>query len=322
MHKLKKTAKVNKKAKIYNLPDNLVEFYVSEETPGYGVQRPFVSYHVDPVHNVRLLQGNCIEILNQARENSVDMIFADPPYFLSNGGITCHAGKMVSVNKGKWDKSRGIEENHKFNLEWLKACQRVLKPNGTIWVSGTTHIIYSVGFAMQELGYKILNDIVWYKRNAPPNLSCRYFTHSTEIVLWAAKNQKSKHFFNYHLMREFSKGKQMRNLWQFTEAEEAQTVDNVWTISAPPANEKRFGKHPTQKPVELLRRIILASTQEGDLVLDPFCGSSTTGVAAVLLNRRYVGIDLEEEYLELSKKRLKEAIKNPSLFSMKSCIAG
>ncbi|MDE1890860.1 MAG: site-specific DNA-methyltransferase [Planctomycetota bacterium] len=188
------------------------------------------------------------------------MIFADPPYFLSNGGITCHAGRMVSVNKGKWDKSRGVKENHTFTLEWLKACQRVLKPNGTIWVSGTTHIIYSVGYAMQELGYKILNDIIWYKRNAPPNLSCRYFTHSTEIVLWAAKNEKSKHYFDYQLMKKMNHGKQMRN---------------VWEISAPPAEEKKFGKHLTQKPVELLTRIMLASTKENELVLDPFCSSST-----------------------------------------------
>ncbi len=301
----------------YDIHENHLEFYLSEETASYGKTKPFNVFYDNPEHNVRLLKGDCIKILNQARENSVDMIFADPPYFLSNGGITCHAGKMVSVNKGKWDKSRGAEENHKFNLEWLKACQRVLKPNGTIWVSGTTHIIYSIGFAMQELGFKILNDIVWYKRNAPPNLSCRYFTHSTEIVLWAAKNQKSKHYFNYPLMKTFNEGKQMRNLWQFTEKEEAQTVDNVWTISAPLAEEKRFGKHPTQKPIELLKRIILASTKEGDLVLDPFCGSSTTGIAAVLLNRKYVGMDLEEEYLELSKKRIEEAIKRPSLLNLR-----
>lgn len=222
-----------------------------------------------------------------------------PPYFLSNGGITCHAGKMVSVNKGKWDKSKGVEEDHKFNLEWLKACQRVLKPNGTIWVSGTTHIIYSIGFAMQELGFKILNDIVWYKRNAPPNLSCRYFTHSTEIVLWAAKNKKSKHYFNYPLMKSINKGKQMRN---------------VWEMPAPRREEKKFGKHPTQKPLELLDRIILSSSKEGDLVLDPFCGSSTTGVAAVSLQRKYVGIDTEDDYLELSRKRLEEVISKPKIF--------
>ncbi|MEK7846257.1 MAG: site-specific DNA-methyltransferase, partial [Nitrospinota bacterium] len=194
--------------KTYATPEHSVEFYISEETASYGNngKKPFTIYHDNPEHSVRLLNGDCIAILNQARENSVDMIFADPPYFLSNGGITCHAGKMVSVNKGKWDKSKGTIENHKFTLEWLKACQRVLKPNGTIWVSGTTHIIYSVGFAMQELGYKILNDIIWYKRNAPPNLSCRYFTHSTEIVLWAAKNEKSKHYFDYQLMKKINQG--------------------------------------------------------------------------------------------------------------------
>ncbi len=279
----------------YNLSESPIEFYISEETAVYNKQKLFTTFYDNPERSIKLLKGDCIEILNQARENSVDMIFADPPYFLSNGGITCHAGRMVSVNKGKWDKSRGVEENHKFTLEWLKACQRVLKPNGTIWVSGTTHIIYSVGFAMQELGYKILNDIVWYKRNAPPNLSCRYFTHSTEIVLWAAKNEKSKHYFNYQLMKEINKGKQMRN---------------VWEISAPSSAEKRFGKHPTQKPVELLKRIILAATKESDLVLDPFCGSSTTGVAAVLLDRKYVGFDLEDEYLQLSVKRLEELIEN------------
>ncbi|MBI5047502.1 MAG: site-specific DNA-methyltransferase [Deltaproteobacteria bacterium] len=278
---------------MYKLPENPLEFYISEEAAAYGRKPPFTIHYDNPEQSVKLLKGDCIEILNQARENSVDMIFADPPYFLSNGGITCHAGKMVSVNKGKWDKSKGVEKNHKFTLEWLKACQRVLKPNGTIWVSGTTHIIYSIGFAMQELGYKILNDIIWYKRNAPPNLSCRYFTHSTEIVLWAAKNQKSKHYFDYQLMRKMNQGKQMRN---------------VWEISAPLSEEKRFGKHPTQKPTELLSRIILASTKEGDLVLDPFCGSSTTGVVAILRNRKYVGIDLEEEYLKLSVKRIEEAI--------------
>ena len=284
-----------KRTKTYRLLENPLQLYTAADAPAYGRKPPFTIYYDNPEHSAKLLKGDCMEILNQARENSVDMIFADPPYFLSNGGITCHAGKMVSVNKGKWDKSRGVEENHKFTLDWLKACQRVLKPNGTIWVSGTTHIIYSVGFAMQELGYKTLNDIVWYKRNAPPNLSCRYFTHSTEIVLWAAKNQKSKHYFNYPLMKKINQGKQMRN---------------VWEISAPQAAEKRFGKHPTQKPVGLLTRLMLASTKEGDLVLDPFCGSSTTGVTTVLLNRHYVGIDLEDEYLQLSKKRLEEAIEN------------
>ena len=293
-----KPAVKQKKAVRHSFPEPPLEFYIAEEISGYGNKKPFTVYYDNPERSIKLLKGDCIEVLNQARGNSVDMIFADPPYFLSNGGITCHAGKMVSVNKGKWDKSKGVIENHKFTLEWLKACQRVLKPNGTILVSGTTHIIYSVCFAMQELGYKILNDIIWYKRNAPPNLSCRYFTHSTEIVLWAAKNEKSKHCFDYQLMKKMNRGKQMRN---------------VWEISAPPVEEKSFGKHPTQKPIELLTRIILASTKEGDLVLDPFCGSSTTGVASILLNRKYVGIDLEDEYLQLSVNRLKESIEKKGM---------
>ncbi len=165
MEKNKKTQPLNYKTNILNP----LEFYISEKRAYYGdiSEKPFKIYLQNDEHSIRLIKGDCIAILNQARENSVDMIFADPPYFLSNGGITCHAGKMVSVNKGKWDKSNGVEENYKFTMEWLKACQRVLKPDGTIWVSGTTHIIYSVGFAMQKLEYKILNDIIWYKRNAP-----------------------------------------------------------------------------------------------------------------------------------------------------------
>lgn len=287
-----KSKSPKRRSKTYNSENTVLNFYISEGTASYGTKNPFIVYYDSPEHSVRLLKGDCIEILKKARENSVDMIYADPPYFLSNGGITCQAGRMVSVDKGGWDKSRGVKGNHSFTLDWLKACRRVLKPNGTIWVSGTTHIIYSVGFAMQELGYKTLNEIIWYKRNAPPNLSCRYFTHSTETVLWASKNEKSKHYFDYQLMKKLNKGKQMRN---------------VWEMSSPSHQEKKFGKHPTQKPVELLKRILLASTKEGDLVLDPFCGSSTTGVAAVLLNRKYVGMELDEGYLGLSVKRLKEA---------------
>lgn len=312
--KTKAAKSVKKRTVKYTENNEALSFYVAEEPAQY---KPYSVYFDDPEHSVRLLKGDCIATLNQAREGSVDMIFADPPYFLSNGGITCHAGKMVSVNKGKWDKSKGIKESHKFNLEWLEACQRVLKPNGSIWVSGTTHIIYSIGFAMQELGFKVLNDIIWYKRNAPPNLSCRYFTHSTETVLWAAKNKKSKHHFDYPLMKQVNNGKQMRNLWDFSEKEN-ETSLKVWEVSSPPKAEKVFGKHPTQKPLELLKRIILSSTKEGDLVLDPFCGSSTTGVAALLLNRKYVGIEMEKEYLDVSKKRLKSAItKNRTLFTKK-----
>lgn len=195
---------------------------------------------------------------------------------------------MVKVDKGEWDKSRGPELNHEFNLEWLKRCQKVLKPNGTIWVSGTHHVIFSIGYAMQQLGYKILNDIAWEKPNPPPNLSCRYFTHSTETILWAAKNEKSKHVFNYDLMRQTNGGKQMKT---------------VWTMTAPSGDEKTFGKHPTQKPVSLIERCLLAATKEGDLVLDPFLGGGTTAVAALRTNRGFIGSELDIKHLTLSITR-------------------
>ena len=255
-------------------------------------------YYENKERSIKLFHGDCLQLLSQFPRNSIDMIFADPPYFLSNGGITCHAGRMVSVNKGKWDVSQGIEENHKFNLAWLSECQQVLTKDGVIWVSGTAHVIFSIGFAMQQLGFKILNDIIWFKPNASPNLSCRYFTHSTETVIWAAKNQKSKHTFNYELMKQFSNGKQMRN---------------VWEISPPQPKEKTHGKHPTQKPLKLLERILLASTNEGDIVLDPFNGSGTTAIAAVRLNRKYLGIEISEEYLDLTIKRLEDELTTPRL---------
>src|SRR6266404_855427 len=243
----------------------------------------------DPKHHLRLYQGDCLELLAQIPESTVDLVFADPPYFLSNGGITCHAGKMVSVHKCDWDKSRGTDANHEFNRSWLAAAQRVLKPNGSIWVSGTSHVIHSVGFAMQQLGFKLLNDISWVKPNPPPNLSCRYFTHATETIIWAAKDKKSRHTFHYKLMKETNRGKQMKS---------------VWEIRPPKPWEKRFGKHPTQKPVALLERILLASTNEGDLVLDPFAGSGTTLLAAFRLRRHALGCELSLDYVSLSIRRL------------------
>ncbi len=263
----------------------------------------------DEEKGILLYQADCLELMDilieKYPEGIFDMIFADPPYFLSNGGITCHAGKMIKVDKGEWDKSKGVDENHEFNLAWLSRCQKLLKPNATIWVSGTHHVIYSVGFAMQQLGMKILNDIAWEKPNPPPNLSCRYFTHSTETLIWAAKNKNSRHYFNYDEMRKLNSGKQMKT---------------VWTIPAPNGEEKEFGKHPTQKPLKLLERIVLASTKVDDLIFDPFAGSSTTGIAALKLNRFFVGCELEDEYISLSIKRLRAYIEdkknNPNLFEV------
>jgi site-specific DNA-methyltransferase (adenine-specific) len=271
---------------------------------------------------IRIYHGNALELLDAIAakypDGRFDAIFADPPYFLSNGGITCHAGRMVKVDKGDWDKSRGPELNHEFNTEWLRRCQRVLKPDGTIWVTGTLHVIFSVGYAMQQLGFRILNDIAWEKPNPPPNLGCRCFTHSTETVLWAAKNDKSKHTFNYAAMKAVT-GKQMKTVWRREEFEPQMDTDgtqkgirenpcesaaeNVWTLPAPGRDEKEFGKHPTQKPVALVERCLLASTNPGDLVLDPFLGSGTTAVACIRLNRRCVGIEMDLRYLDIAAKR-------------------
>lgn len=238
----------------------------------------------------KIYLGDSFELLKKCKKESVDMIFADPPYFLSNDGITCKGGKMVSVNKGNWDKVDSLNEKHKFNRRWIKACKRVLKPNGSIWISGTLHNIYSIGMALEQEGFKIINNITWQKTNPPPNLACRCFTHSTETILWAQKDdKKSKHLFNYQLMKELNGGKQMKD---------------VWTGSLTKKSEKKEGNHPTQKPLYLLERIILASTNEGDIVLDPFCGSSTTGVACQQLGRNYIGIDSNSDFIELSRRRL------------------
>lgn len=241
-------------------------------------------------NNSALYLADTFEMLEDMRSESIDMIFADPPYFLSNDGISCSAGKAVSVNKGDWDKIGSLEEKHEFNRKWIGLCKQVLKPDGTIWISGTLHNIYSVGMALEQEGFKIINNITWQKTNPPPNLACRCFTHSTETVLWAQKNdKKAHHYFNYDLMKKINGGKQMKD---------------VWTGALTKSVEKRYGKHPTQKPLYLLERIILASTHENDVVLDPFCGSSTTGVACKMLGRNYIGIDNNLEYINLSVERL------------------
>lgn len=228
-------------------------------------------------------------------EKSIDVIFADPPYFLSNGGVSCHSGTQVSVDKGDWDKGMSPEEKLAWNRKWLKLARSVLKDNGTIWISGTFHNIYSIGVALELEGYSIINNITWQKPNPAPNLACRCFTNSTETILWARKQltpkKKGNHFFNYQLMKEINGGKQMKD---------------VWLLPLPSKAEKKFGKHPTQKPLSVLERILLASTNEGDVVLDPFCGSGTTGVSCMALKRKFIGIDNTEEYIELAEKRIKK----------------
>lgn len=239
-------------------------------------------------------KADALELLKEVPDESVDCVWTDPPYFLSNDGFTCVAGKMVPVNKGAWDKSRGVAQDHEFHRGWLSECYRILKPAGTVWVSGTHHVYLSVGFAMMSLGYRILNDVTWEKPNPPPNLGTRTLTHSTETLLWATKapkGSKHKYTFNYETMREENGGKQMKTVWSF---------------QAPRDDEKAHGKHPTQKPVALVARCLRASTNEGDLVLDPFMGSGTTGVAALALRRRFIGIEQDETFAELAVRRLKE----------------
>lgn len=241
-----------------------------------------------------LYYGDCLELLPLLKEK-VDVVFADPPYFLSNGGISVQSGKIVSVNKGEWDKGIPVDEMHAFNMKWIGLCRDILTDNGTIWVSGTYHNIFSVANALTSLGFKILNVITWAKTNPPPNISCRYFTYSTEFIIWARKMAKVPHYYNYELMKHINGDKQMTD---------------VWRLPAIAPWEKTCGKHPTQKPLSLMSRIILASTKQGDKVLDPFCGSGTTGIAANLLERNFVGIEREWEYVEMSQRRRQE-IDNP-----------
>lgn len=245
------------------------------------------AFYKSPDHAFNLLCGDTFKLLPQF-SFKFDMIFADPPYFLSNGGISIQSGKVVSVDKGEWDKGGTQDSINEFNHQWISLCKDKLKENGTIWVSGTYHNIFSVANCLTTLGFKILNVVTWAKTNPPPNISCRYFTYSTEFIIWARKSSKVSHHFNYEMMKEMNGNRQMTD---------------VWSLPAIGRWEKEHGKHPTQKPLALLSRIILASTSPGAWILDPFAGSGTTGVAAALWGRRFLGIEQEDEYVRLAQKR-------------------
>lgn len=237
---------------------------------------------------VALVQGDSMDLLQRIPTGSIDCIFADPPYFLSTPkGTTCKSGKRAAVSKGDWDRSSGISSDHEFHRSWLRRCQRILKPSGSLWVSGSHHCIFSIGWAAQQMGWRILNSVCWFKPNASPNLSCRMLTHSTETVIWMTSQIFSPmmHTFNYAELKAANKDKQLRDMW---------------SIPVTPKSEKKHGSHPTQKPLALLRRIITASTNPGDVVLDPFIGSGTTMVAARELGRCGVGFDLNEESIKLA----------------------
>lgn len=252
------------------------------------------TYYKSSNNDFILAKGNTFELLKEF-DFKFDMIFADPPYFLSNGGISLQSGQIVCVDKGEWDKSKSLEEIQHFNMEWLHLCRNKLKDNGTIWVSGTYHNIFSVANCLTELDYKILNIITWQKTNPPVNISCRFFTHSTEFIIWARKCKKIAHTYNYRLMKCINENKQMTD---------------VWRLPAIGRWEKSCGKHPTQKPLSVLTRIILSSTIEKAWVFDPFAGSSTTGIAANLCGRRFCGIEQEEQFCIMSKSRREELNNN------------
>ncbi|MDR3114510.1 MAG: site-specific DNA-methyltransferase [Treponema sp.] len=242
------------------------------------------------------------EVLPRIPENTIDMIFADPPYKLSNNGVTCHNGRMAPVNKGAWDTSKGVAEDTAFHEAWIAACRRILKPEGTLWISGTYHSIYQCGYALQKQHFHVLNDIIWFKPNGSPNLSCRFFTASHETLLWARKDKKAKHYFNYQAMKNgvFPEDKLKK---------EGVQMRSVWSIPTPAKQEKQTGKHPTQKPLNLLTRIILASTKPGDIILDPFNGSGTTGLACRRLGERfYIGVEIERGFCEVTERRLQAAL--------------
>lgn len=233
--------------------------------------------------------ADCLDLMRLTPPESVDAVFADPPYRLSGGGVTVRGGEVVCVDKGAWDRSLGsFERDHEWNVEWISAARRVLKPGGALWVSGTHHIIFSLGFALQTLGFRVINSIVWEKPDPPPNARHTAFTHAHETLVWASKGRG--HTFNYDLINSPDPSSQ---------------VSSVWRIPHVPRREKRHGHHPTQKPLRLVRRALLASTREGDLVFDPFTGSGTTAVAAKELNRSFVGSEMEREYAELAERRIR-----------------
>ena len=248
------------------------------------------SFFISSNSDFSLLEGDCLTVIPQI-ENDVDMVFADPPYFLSNGGQTVKNGKIQSVNKGDWDKLISDNDAYVFTYEWLSAVRDKMADNATIWVSGTHHNIFTLGRILPQLGFKILNVITWEKTNPPPNFSCRFFTHSTEFIIWARKHPKVPHYFDYDLMKRLNNDKQMKD---------------VWRLPAIAKWEKSCGKHPTQKPLALLAQIILASTKKDALILDPFAGSSTTGIAGHVLERRFIGIEQEFDYLKLSQARYED----------------
>ena len=233
-----------------------------------------------------LYNGDCIEILKRIKPNSIDLIFADPPYFLSNGGKSIRSGKIVSVNKGKWDDKTQYDDHLAFTKEWINLCYQALKQNGSIWISGTIHNIFDIKHYLDDVGFKIVNIVVWHKSDPPPLIYKNKMKFSYELIIWASKG--FSHTYNYKEMYEINN----------------EELQDVWTIPAVQMKEKIYGYHPTQKPEALLERIIKATSNPGDIVLDPFSGSGTTCYVAKKLNRKFIGIEKDKAFYNISIKRI------------------
>ena len=251
----------------------------------------------------QIIQGDCIDVLNSLPEKSVDLIFADPPYNLQlqQELYRPNMTKVDAVND-KWDQFGSFKAYDEFSRSWLSACRRVLKDTGTIWVIGSYHNIYRVGAIMQDLGYWILNDVIWIKTNPMPNFRGVRFTNAHETLIWASKAKGAKYTFNHHAMKGFNDGKQMRSDWVLPICSGAERVK---------VNGKKA--HSTQKPEALLYRVILSSSNPGDVVLDPFFGSGTTGAVAKKLHRHWIGIEREEKYIQVAQERINKIM--PTMFA-------
>ncbi|NPV87597.1 MAG: site-specific DNA-methyltransferase [Anaerolineae bacterium] len=244
----------------------------------------------------QIIEGDCIETLNALPEKSIDLIFADPPYHLQLQN-ELHRPNMTRVDAvdDDWDQFESLQAYDAFTRNWLAACQRVLKPTGTIWVIGTYHNIFRVGAVMQDLGFWILNDVIWIKTNPMPNFRGVRFTNAHETLIWASTGKGAKYTFNHQAMKDLNDEKQMRSDWWLLSL--ATGVERV-------RDENGVKAHSTQKPEALLYRVILSSSNPGDVVLDPFFGSGTTGVVAKRLHRNWIGIEREKKYIEVAQKRI------------------
>lgn len=244
-----------------------------------------------------ILQGDCIEQMRRLPDGSVDAVFADPPYNLQLGAKTLYRPEDQTAARAvrdDWDSFESSEEYDKFTRLWLAECRRVLKPAGAMWVIGTYHNIYRLGAAMQDMGFWILNDVVWVKTNPMPNFRGTRFTNAHETLIWATPAKTGKYTFNYDTMKKFAGGKQMRSDWGIDICLGGERLKDAGGKSL----------HSTQKPMDLLRRVILSSTKAGDVILDPFFGSGTTGAVAKQLGRNWIGIEREAEYIDAARARI------------------